>query len=115
MSAADVIAPQDASPFEPGQGVPNDDDARMGDILQRFKESQKFMQDNFWDEFAEVYRAVKCRTKPIMVKDKSGKSVEDKNRTNVCMPELSLIVRRKTARLTANPPHLNYLVPGEDP
>jgi hypothetical protein len=115
MSAADVIAPQDATPFEPGQGVPNDDDARMGDILQRFKESQKFMQDNFWDEFADVYRAVKCRTKPIMVKDKSGKMVEDKNRTNVCMPEMSLIVRRKTARLTANPPHLNYLVPGDDP
>lgn len=114
-AAADVISPLNASPFESAQGVPNDNDSRMADILQRFKESQKFMQDNYWDEFAEVYRAVKCRTKPIMVKDKSGKSVEDKNRTNVCMPEMSLIVRRKTARLTANPPNMNYRVPGDDP
>lgn len=115
-AAADVISPLNASPFESAQGVPNDNDSRMADILQRFKESQKFMQDNFWDEFAEVYRAVKCRTKPIMVKDnKSAKLVEDKNRTNVCMPEMSLIVRRKTARLTANPPNLNYRVPGDDP
>lgn len=115
MATSAPLAPEQASPFEPGQGVPNDDDSRMGDILQRFKESQKFMQDNYWDEFAEVYRAVKCRTKPIMVKDpKTNKSIEDKNRTNVCMPEMSLIVRRKTARLTANPPNLNYLVPGDD-
>jgi hypothetical protein len=115
MATSAPVAPEQASPFEPGQGVPNDNDSRMGDIVQRFKESQKFMQDNYWDEFAEVYRAVKCRTKPIMVKDpKTNKLVEDKNRTNVCMPELSLIVRRKTARLTANPPNLNYRVPGDD-
>src|SRR3984893_18169228 len=46
-----------------------------------------------------------------MTKDKAGNEVEDKTRTNVAMPELSLIIRRKTARLTANPPQINYTVP----
>lgn len=104
-----------ASPFEPEVGLANDPDARLGEIKQRRDESDRWMQDNYWDELSDVYRAVKCRTKPIMVKDKGGKEVEDKNRTNVCMPELALIVKRKTARLTANPPTLNYYIPGDDP
>jgi len=66
------------------------------------------MQINYWDAWEDVYRASKCRTKPIMVTDKTGLQVEDKTRTNVAMPELSLIVRRNTARLTANPPQINY-------
>jgi hypothetical protein len=102
-------------PLEPQNGVPGDPAARVGEIKQRRDESFRYMQDNFWDEFAEVYRAVKCRTKPIMVTGKNGKKEEDKNRTNVCMPELSLAVRRKTARQTANPPTLNYYIPGDDP
>lgn len=89
--------------------------SRVGHIRELFDLSSKYMLDNWWDELADVYRAVRCRTKPIQVKDKSGNLTEDKNRTNVCMPELNLIVRRKTARLTANPPTLNYYVPGEDP
>lgn len=69
------------------------------------------MQINYWDAWEEIYRASKCRTRPIMVTDKTGASVEDKTRTNVAMPELSLIIRRKTARLTASPPQINYTVP----
>lgn len=114
-ASGSIVSAVEAPPLETAPGVPSDNESRKGDILERFKQSQKFMQDNYWDEFAEVYRAVKCRTKPIMVKGKSGKMEEDKNRTNVCMPEMSLIVRRKTARLTANPPNLNYRVPGDDP
>lgn len=68
------------------------------------------MQINYWDAWEDVYRASKCRTKPIMVTNKDGNEVEDKTRTNVAMPELSLIIRRKTARLTANPPQINYTV-----
>lgn len=81
------------------------------DILDRRNESRRYMQINYWDAWEDVYRASKCRTKPIMHKDKAGNEVEDKTRTNVAMPELSLIVRRKTARLTANPPQINYTVP----
>ena len=82
----------------------------VADILDRRNESRRYMQINYWDSWEDVFRASKCRTKPIMVTDKSGKEVEDKTRTNVAMPELSLIIRRKTARLTANPPQINYTV-----
>src|ERR1700733_14419388 len=80
----------------------------VADILDRRNESRRYMQINYWDAWEDVYRATKCRTKPIMTKDKSGNEVEDTTRTNVAMPELSLIARRKTARLTANPPQINY-------
>jgi hypothetical protein len=83
----------------------------VADILDRRNESRRYMQINYWDVWEDVYRASKCRTKPIMVVNQKGEQVEDKNRTNVAMPELSLIIRRKTARLTANPPQINYTVP----
>lgn len=83
----------------------------VADILDRRNESRRYMQINYWDQWEDVYRASKCRTKPIMVTDKTGNKVEDTTRTNVAMPELSLIIRRKTARLTANPPQMNYTVP----
>src|SRR5690348_7893132 len=85
--------------------------SNVADILDRRNESRRYMQINFWDSWEDVFRASKCRTKPIMVTDKTGAQVEDKTRTNVAMPELSLIIRRKTARLTANPPQINYTVP----
>lgn len=98
-----------------GQGKPDikpeDAPGIKADILDRRNESRRYMQINYWDMWEDVYRASKCRTKPIMTKDKAGNEVEDKTRTNVAMPELSLIVRRKTARLTANPPQINYTVP----
>lgn len=83
----------------------------VADILDRRNESRRYMQINYWDAWEEIYRASKCRTRPIMVTDKTGAQVEDKTRTNVAMPELSLIIRRKTARLTASPPQINYTVP----
>ena len=66
------------------------------------------MQINYWDEWEEVYRSSKCLTKKIMVTAKDGSQIEDTTRTNVCMPETSLIRRRKTARLTANMPEIRY-------
>ncbi|MBV9179890.1 MAG: hypothetical protein JO356_01145 [Acidobacteria bacterium] len=83
-------------------------DGNVADILDRRNESRRYAQINYWDMWEDVYRALKCRTKPIMVTDKSGNQVEDTTRTNVAMPELSLIIRRKTARLTANPPQINF-------
>lgn len=87
----------------------------VADILDRRNESRRYMQINYWDQWEDVYRASKCRTKPIMVTDKNGNQVEDTTRTNVAMPELSLIARRKTARMTANPPQINYTVAQDDP
>lgn len=87
----------------------------VADILDRRNESRRYMQINYWDMWEDVYRASKCRTKPIMTTDKSGNQVEDSTRTNVAMPELSLIIRRKTARLTANPPQINYTCAEDGP
>lgn len=103
----DQAAPQQASGKRRAKKTPG----VVSDILDRRNESRRYMQINYWDQFEDVFRASKCRTKPIMVTDKTGNMVEDKTRTNVAMPELSLIIRRKTARLTANPPQINYTVP----
>lgn len=109
------MPPQDP-PAAPGAQAKRKRNSRktpenVADILDRRNESRRYMQINYWDAWEDVYRASKCRTKPIMVTDSKGNEVEDKTRTNVAMPELSLIIRRKTARLTANPPQINYTVP----
>lgn len=97
--------------FEPGNGLPSDPEARVGDIKQLRDLSRRYMDENYWKEFEEVWRAVSCRTSPIKVIGPGGKEIEDPNRTNVCMPEMALLVKRKTARLTANPPNMRYIVP----
>jgi hypothetical protein len=107
--ASEIPGTSSAAPNVQGQTTPG----LVADILDRRNESRRYMQINFWDQWEDVYRATKCRVKPIMVKDKSGNEVEDTTRTNVAMPELSLIARRKTARLTANPPQINYTVSEE--
>lgn len=104
------------TPFEPAISSGNkfDPDKRKSDIKQLYDAALKYRQENYDDELAEAYRAVKVRTDPIMIQDAKGNMVEDTNRTNVCMPGLNSVVKRKTARKTANPPTLNYYVPGDD-
>lgn len=82
--------------------------AELQDIMDRRNEARRYMQINYWDEWEDVYRSSKCLTKKIMVTARDGSQIEDTTRTNVCMPETSLIRRRKTARLTANMPEIRY-------
>ena len=77
-------------------------------VVDRRNESRRWMQLNYWDMWEDIYRSSKCLTRPIMVTDRRGRQREDRTRTNVCMPETSLTIRRKTARLTANPPQINF-------
>lgn len=86
-------------------------DSLVGEVLDRRNESRRHMQLNYWDEWEDVYRSSKCLAKKILTTDKAGNTVEDTSRTNVCMPETSLTIRRNTARLTANPPQINYTSP----
>ena len=88
------------APFKPknDSGDKFDPTKRVADIKQLFEASRKYREDNFDNELAEAYRAVKVRTEPIMVSDGKGGEVEDTNRTNVCMPGLNTMVKRKTAR-----------------
>src|SRR6185312_9725586 len=96
-------------------GVPkinaNPTSSDVSELLDRRNESRRYMQLNYWDEFEDVYRSSKCLAKKILVTDSKGNTVEDTSRTNVCMPETSLTIRRNTARLTANPPQINYTSP----
>lgn len=85
--------------------------AIVSEIIDRRNESRKYMQQNYWDEWETVYRYSKCLAPVITKTDASGNEVEDKSRTNVCMPETSLSIRRSVARLTANPPQINYTSP----
>lgn len=64
-----------------------------------------------YDEFAEVQQAAKCRTNPIYKKNKDGSdsAVIDETRTNVCMPGISIMIRKNTARMTAQPPQLDFI------
>ena len=67
------------------------------------------------DEFTEVFRGLKCKTAPIFKKDRAGVDTqhEDKSRTNVAMPDLNIMWRKNSARMTANPYRLRYT--GGDP
>lgn len=86
--------------------------SNVSEIIDRRNESRKYMQQNYWDEWESVYRYSKCLAPKLMKVDPvTGQEVEDTSRTNVCMPETSLSIRRSVARLTANHPQINYTSP----
>lgn len=109
------MSTQALPPFEPKTTGSDkfDPDKRRTEIKQLYDASYKFINENYWEELVEAYRAVRVRTEPLMHQDERGRTVEDTNRTNVCMPGLNTITKRKTARKTANPPTLNYYVPDD--
>ncbi len=75
------------------------------DIIQRRDESKKWLKLNYWDEWIETWRMIKCRTKPVRMIDSAGKETnqEDKSRTNVESGLANLIFRKNVARLSAQP------------
>lgn len=85
-------------------------DEKANKIVQRRKKSMDYWAP-IYDEFAEVQQAAKCRTNPIYKKNKDGSdsTVVDDTRTNVCMPGISIMVRKNTARMTAQPPQLDFI------
>lgn len=84
-------------------------------IVKRRKKSMDYWA-SIYDECAEVYQAVQCRTTPIYKKDKEGRDTteEDTTRTNVAMPILSIMVRKNVSRMTANPPQLDFIGKNSD-
>lgn len=92
------------------------DKTTVNDVIERRDASRKWMRDNIYSELVEVNRAIKCRTVPILKKNRAGQETTevDKSRTNVCMPDLNIIHRRNVARMTAQPYRLNY-IGGKDP
>jgi hypothetical protein len=78
-------------------------------IVRQMRESALWYDTNYYGEFEQVWLAAKCKTRPITIKDDEGKEIEDRTRTNVAMPDIAAIVRRNTARMTAQPPTNNYI------
>jgi hypothetical protein len=77
----------------------------VSDIIMRRDESKKWLRLNYWDEWIDTWRMIKCRTKPIHKVDSAGKDTneEDKSRTNVESGLANLIFRKNVARLSAQP------------
>lgn len=78
----------------------------VSDTIEQRKASLRYYNENYYSEWAEIYRNIHARTKPIMTRDGNGEQVEDKTKTNVCVPDHFVMLRRGTARLTRNPPNL---------
>lgn len=64
------------------------------------------MVNNYYEEWAEIYRNLKARVEPFMIKDDKGVEVEDQSRSNFCLPDHFVMLRHGKARLTRNPPTL---------
>jgi hypothetical protein len=85
--------------------TPTQSSGTVSDIIQRRDESKKWLRYNYWDEWVETWRMIKCRTKPLRKLDSAGKETneEDKSRTNVESGLANLIYRKNVARLSAQP------------
>lgn len=81
-------------------------DDNASEILEQRRASQRYMVNNYYEEFAEIYRNLKARVEPFMVKQPDGTEVEDTSRSNFCLPDHFVMLRHGKARLTRNAPTL---------
>lgn len=81
-------------------------DDNASEITEQRSASLQYYASNFYEEWREVYRTTKARVEPLMRKNGRGVMVEDKSRTNVCLPDHFVMMRHGVARLTRNPPNL---------
>lgn len=85
-------------------GRPIDDDA--SEIVEQRKASLRYFNDNYYGEWVEIYKSMKARVTPKMVRMEDGSEKVDTSRTNVALPDHFVMVRNGVARLTRNPPNL---------
>src|SRR5690242_1647412 len=87
-----------------GSTRPVDDNA--SEIMEQRRASERYFMNNYYQEWAEIYRNMKARVEPLVRKNDKGEEVEDTSRSNICLPDHHIMVRRGTARLTRNSPNL---------
>lgn len=80
-------------------------------IIEQRKASLRYFNSNFYGDMAELYRNIHARTVPHRHGHRadgedSSREHRDDGRTNVCVPDHFVMLRRGTARLTRNPPNL---------
>jgi hypothetical protein len=79
----------------------------VSDVVEQRKASLRYFNENYYKEFAEIYRNINARAKPLRrYNEKSSSWEDDTDHTNVCVPDHFVMLRRGTARLTRNPPNL---------
>lgn len=75
-------------------------------VVQRQKRSYRWMEDNFYPQWEQVYKSYKCERSPEKKNDR--KDEDDLSRTSVGMPDTWSVVRKITARTTAQIPNLRF-------
>ncbi len=93
-------------------GYGNDD--KVEQTMERVRSSSKWLENNFWPELADAFRAYEVRSEPLVFPPGHPRAgQEDKTRTNIAMPEFFIAVRRKAVRKSARPPTIR--VRAKDP
>jgi hypothetical protein len=104
---ADTVDTDEPKHDSLSKSTAQDPKALVEEIIEQRQASLRYFNNNFYEEFAELYRNIHARTIPHMRTNReTGESEEDHDRTNVCVPDHFVMLRRGTARLTRNPPNL---------
>ena len=82
------------------------DKLKASDVASMKTSSREWMTDNFYSDWAEVYKSYKCERDPE--KDPNDPTKEDPTQSSIGMPDTWSLVRRKVARITAQGPNLRY-------
>ncbi len=85
-------------------------DKRAAEVLERKLTSHRWMENNYYKQLVEVYEAYTCEREPE--KDEKGK--DDPTQTSMHMPDTFAFVRRNVARVTAQPPKINFKAKDKD-
>jgi len=84
--------------------MPEQVDKRAAEVLERKVTSHRYMEDNYYEQWVKTYQAYNCEREPE--KDEKGK--DDDTQTSMHMPDTFSYVRRTVARVTAQPPKINF-------
>ena len=94
-------------------------DSRVSDLIERREASRRWLSDNYYPIFREVYRFYKCKTSGGWDASREGRSrdrykrnrpEEDRTRTNICLPDTWIAGRKKSSRMASRPPNFNIRV-----
>lgn len=75
------------------------------EVIEQRNASLQYQTENYYDQWAEIYRNIHARTVRKTFKDERGEDKDDP-RTNICVPDHFVMHRRGTARMTRNAPDL---------
>lgn len=85
-------------------------DRRAEAVLERKNYSHRWMDNNFYEEWEKTYQAYYCERD--LEKDEKGK--DDATQTSIHMPDTFSYIRRTVARVTAQPPKINFKAKDKD-